>query len=230
MARSRAADRSPVVGVLLAGGQARRMGGGDKCLRPLGGQPLLARVIARAAPQVRALLLNANGDPHRFAGFGLPVASDLIQGFAGPLAGVLTGMVWARANLPDCPWIATIATDTPFFPLDLVPRLLAAAQDQGADLACATSGGRAHPVFGLWPVRLANELRVALVEEEIRKVDVWTARYGLALADFRIDPVDPFFNTNRPEDLSEAERLMGSEGPDPDHRDAAAGRRSGSDP
>jgi molybdopterin-guanine dinucleotide biosynthesis protein A len=156
-----------VVGVLLAGGRARRMGGGDKCLRPLGDRPILAHVIARARPQVEALVLNANGDPARFAAFALPVAADLIEDFAGPLAGVLTGMAWARANRPDCPWIATIATDTPFFPGDLVARLRAAAQGEAAELACAASAGRAHPVFGLWPVRLADDLRRAMVDDGI---------------------------------------------------------------
>jgi molybdopterin-guanine dinucleotide biosynthesis protein A len=201
----------PVLGVLLAGGQARRMGGGDKCLRPLGGRPLLAQVIERAAPQVRALLLNANGDPARFAAFGLPVAGDVVEGFAGPLAGVLTGMEWARAERPELPWIATIATDTPFLPTDLVARLLAAVEREGADLACAASGGRTHPVFGLWPVRLADDLRRALQDEEIRKVDVWTARHRLAVVDFPTAPHDPFFNTTRPEDLAEAERLLGQQ-------------------
>jgi molybdenum cofactor guanylyltransferase len=199
-----------VLGVLLAGGLARRMGGGDKCLRPLGGRPILEHVITRAQPQCATLVLNANGDPARFARFGLPVAADVVEGFAGPLAGVLTGMDWARTHRPDLPWVVTIATDTPFFPQDLVARLLAAAQAQGADLACAASGGRAHPVLGLWPVRLAGELRRAMVEEEIRKVDVWTARYRLAEVDFPTDPLDPFFNTNRPEDLAEAERLLGA--------------------
>ena len=199
---------NPVLGVLLAGGQARRMGGGDKCLRPLGGRPILARVIERAAPQVRALLLNANGDPARFAAFGLPVAADVVEGFAGPLAGVLSGMEWARAERPGCPWIATIATDTPFFPGDLVARLLAAIERESADLACAASAGRTHPVFGLWPVGLADDLRRAMLKEGIRKVDVWTARRRLAVVDFPTTPLDPFFNTNRPEDLAEAERLL----------------------
>jgi molybdopterin-guanine dinucleotide biosynthesis protein A len=197
-----------VVGVLLAGGLARRMGGGDKCLRRLGDRPILAHVIARARPQVAALVLNANGDPARFAAFALPVAADVVEGFAGPLAGVLTGMDWARRQRPDCPWIATIATDTPFFPTDLVVRLLAAV-GEGADLACAASAGRTHPVFGLWPVRLADELRSAMVDEGMRKVDVWTARHPLVEVPFAADPIDPFFNTNRPEDLSEAERLLG---------------------
>jgi molybdopterin-guanine dinucleotide biosynthesis protein A len=201
-------DPAAVLGVLLAGGRARRMGGGDKCLRRLGARPILAHVIERAAPQVGGLLLNANGDPTRFAGFGLPVAADAVEGFAGPLAGVLTGMEWARAERPGCAWIATIATDTPFFPTDLVARLLAAVAGDGADLACATSGGRAHPVFGLWPVRLAADLRRAMVEDEMRKVDIWTARHRLTQVDFPTVPFDPFFNTNRPEDLAAAEGLL----------------------
>ncbi len=200
--------RSSVLGVLLAGGQARRMGGGDKCLRPLAGRPILEHVILRARPQVAALLLNANGDPARFAGFGLPVAGDVVEGFAGPLAGVLTGMEWARAQRPDLPWIVTIATDTPLFPPDLVARLLSAVEREGADLACAASGGRTHPVFGLWSVRLADDLRRAMLDDGIRKVDVWTARYRLTLVEFATAPFDPFFNTNRPEDLAEAERLL----------------------
>jgi molybdopterin-guanine dinucleotide biosynthesis protein A len=197
-----------VVGVLLAGGLARRMGGGDKCLRRLGDRPILAHVISRARSQVAALVLNANGDPTRFAAFELPVAPDVVEGFAGPLAGVLTGMDWARICRPDCPWIATIATDTPFFPSDLVARLLVAVEQGGADLACASSGGRVHPVFGLWPVRLADELRAAMIDEGIRKVDVWTARHRLVEVDFPTEPIDPFFNTNRPEDLADAERLL----------------------
>lgn len=197
-----------VVGVLLAGGLARRMGGGDKCLRPLGGRPLLAHVIARAAPQAGALVLNANGDPARFAGFGLPVASDVVPGHAGPLAGVLTGLEWAETHRPDARWVVSIATDTPFFPTDLVARLLAAVEGGRFDLACAASGGRAHPVFGLWPVAIARSLRQALVEEEVRKIDLWTARYRLALAEFADLPVDPFFNANGPEDLARAEAFL----------------------
>jgi molybdopterin-guanine dinucleotide biosynthesis protein A len=201
-----ASDGGSVVGVLLAGGQARRMGGGDKSLRRLGDRTILEHVIERARPQVAALMLNANGDPTRFAGYGLPVAADVVEGFAGPLAGVLTGMDWTKRNRPDCPWIATIATDTPFFPRDLVARFAQAIG--GADLACAASNGRTHPVFGLWPVRLADELRRAMDDEEVRKVDVWTARYRLVEVDFPAEPFDPFFNTNRPEDLAEAERLL----------------------
>jgi molybdopterin-guanine dinucleotide biosynthesis protein A len=197
-----------VLGVLLAGGRSSRMGGGDKCLRPLGGRTILEHVIERARPQVGALLLNANGDPARFARFGLPVAADVVEGFAGPLAGVLTGMEWAFRRRPETRWIATIATDSPFLPPDLVARLRAAVADDAADLACAASAGRAHPVMGLWPVRLAADLRRAMVGEGVRKVDVWTARHRLAVVEFDVVGVDPFFNTNRPEDLALAERLL----------------------
>lgn len=198
------------VGLLLAGGLARRMGGGDKSLVPLAGRPLLAWVVERARPQVDVLVLNANGDPGRFAAFGLPVIADSVPGFAGPLAGVLAGLEWAASNAPDVRWVASIATDTPFFPVDLVARLREAAECQGADIACAASGGRTHPVFALWPVRLAPELRRALVDEGMRKIDAWTARYRVAEIPFPAEPVDPFFNLNTPVDVAEAERLLAS--------------------
>jgi molybdopterin-guanine dinucleotide biosynthesis protein A len=197
-----------VVGLLLAGGLSRRMGGGDKTLRLLGGRTILDHILERVRPQVGPLVLNANGDPARFAGTGLPVASDVVPDYAGPLAGVLTGLDWAAEHAPAARWVATFATDAPFQPVDLVERLQAAVEREGADMACARSAGREHPVFGLWPVHLRHDLRRAMVEDQIRKVDVWTARYRLAVADFDTDPVDPFFNTNRPEDLAEAERLL----------------------
>jgi molybdopterin-guanine dinucleotide biosynthesis protein A len=197
-----------VCALLLAGGQSRRMGGGDKCLLPLAGRPLLERIVGIVRPQAAAMVLNANGDPARFAAFALPVAPDAVEGFPGPLAGVLTGLEWARDNAPECRWVASVPCDAPFIPADLVARLLDAAAAADADLACASSGGRDHPVVGLWPVRLAAELRHALVEEDIRKVDVWTARYRLARAEFGAEPVDPFFNVNRPEDLAAAEAVL----------------------
>jgi molybdopterin-guanine dinucleotide biosynthesis protein A len=193
---------------LLAGGQSRRMGGGDKCLRPLAGRPILARIVERAAPQVSRLVINANGDPERFAAFGLPVAADTVDGFAGPLAGVLTGMEWALAEAPHCDWIATFATDAPFFPEDLVDRLSAAVAGGAADMACAASGGRPHPVFGLWPVALCADLRHALVDQGLRKVDDWTGRYKRKVVEFTADTIDPFFNVNRPEDLAAAEAIL----------------------
>jgi molybdopterin-guanine dinucleotide biosynthesis protein A len=193
-----------VVGVLLAGGQSRRMGGGDKSLKALGQRTILERVIERLAPQVDRLVLNANGDPQRFASTGLPIVPDSVQGFVGPLAGVLAGMDWAAANVPKAPWIVTVATDAPFLPRDLVDRLMEAK----ADLACAASRGQAHPVIGLWAVRLRDDLRRALTEEGIRKVDVWTARHGLKTVAFEADALDPFMNVNTPEDLSAAEKLI----------------------
>ncbi|MGI9372195.1 MAG: molybdenum cofactor guanylyltransferase MobA [Hyphomicrobiales bacterium] len=202
---------SNIVGVILAGGLARRMGDtakGDKALIALDGRPILSHVIERLRPQTGTMVINANGPAERFSQFGLPVTPDPIDGFAGPLAGVLAGMDWARNNVPDAEWIVTVACDTPFFPADLVARFLDCVQAQGVDMACASSNERHHPVFGLWPVRLADALRHALVEDDIRKVDLWTARYGLAECAFSADQGDPFFNVNRPGDLDEAERML----------------------
>lgn len=195
-----------VVGCILAGGLARRMGGGDKGLIRLGGRLVLDHVLDRLKPQVNQIILNANGDPARFAPYGLPVVPDSVEGFAGPLAGVLAGLEWARNN-SNAEWVATAATDTPFFPADFVARMIAAIGAAGADMACAASDGRHHPVFGLWPVRLADDLRHALVEEDIRKVDLWTARHKLVAVEFSAAPHDPFFNVNRPEDVEQAERI-----------------------
>ena len=199
------------VGVLLAGGQSRRMGGGDKCLRPLGDRTILEHVIDRIRPQVGPLILNANGDPNRFQSYGLPVVADVVDGFAGPLAGVLTGLRWAEINAPQCEWLLSVPTDAPFVPQNLATSLRQEISAQGAQLACATSRGRTHPVVALWPVALADALEQALVGEDIRKIDRWTARYRLAEVSFDDTGVDPFFNANRPEDLAIAERLLAGE-------------------
>jgi molybdopterin-guanine dinucleotide biosynthesis protein A len=205
---SSARARSDIVGLLLAGGLARRMGGGDKCLRLLAGRPILAHIVERLTPQTRHLVLNVNGDPARFAEFRLPVTVDSIAGFAGPLAGVLAGLDWAASHAPECPLLLSVPSDAPFLPRDLARRLHSARAAEDADIALAASNGRQHPVVGLWPVALRENLRRALAEEGARKVDLWTARYRLAVVDFAIDRVDPFFNANRPEDLAEAEALM----------------------
>ncbi len=197
-----------IVGVLLAGGQSRRMGGGDKTLNDLAGRPLLAHVVERAQPQVGTLILNANGDPVRFAEYSLPVVADTVDGFVGPLAGVLTGQEWAHDNEPDAKWVVTMATDTPFFPNDLVARFAAAIEENNADMAMATSSGNRHPVFGMWPIRLADDLRHALVVDGVRKVLHWTDRFNLVQVDFSVDPCDPFFNVNRPEDLQQAKTII----------------------
>ncbi|MEQ1888724.1 MAG: molybdenum cofactor guanylyltransferase MobA [Alphaproteobacteria bacterium] len=196
-----------IAGALLAGGKSARMGGGDKCLRRLGGQTLLERAIARARPQVDELVLNTNGDPSRFAQTGLTIIPDVIEDYAGPLAGILSVLEWARAHRPACTHVVSFATDTPFFPVDLVQRLFRAAQDRNRALASAASGGRVHPVFGLWPVALAGDLRHAMTAGNIRKVDAWTARHGVALAEYPVLPFDPFFNINREDDLARAELL-----------------------
>jgi molybdopterin-guanine dinucleotide biosynthesis protein A len=202
-----------IIGLLLAGGQSRRMGGGDKTLRPIGGRPLLERVIERIRPQVAGLVLNANGDPQRFARFGLPVVADSVADFAGPLAGILAGLDWTAEHRPDCPMIVSVPTDAPFLPNDLVAKLMAGLEAVGAELVCAESHGQPHPVVGLWPVRLRDELRRAVVEEGLRKVDSWTGRYRFATVAFNpadgvAGAIDPFFNANRPEDFAAAEHLL----------------------
>jgi len=184
------------------------MGGGDKARLTIGGATILQRVLACIGPQCDRVVINANGDPARFADTGLPVVADSIPDFAGPLAGILAGLDWAVAAAPAATHLASFATDAPFLPRDLVQRLVAGLEGGTFDLSCAASDGRAHPVFGLWPVSLRGALRHALCDEDIRKVDRFTARYRLATIEFPTNPVDPFFNANRPEDLEVAERLL----------------------
>jgi molybdopterin-guanine dinucleotide biosynthesis protein A len=210
---------APLVGVLFAGGQSRRMGGGDKSLLTLGGRPMIAHAIATLRPQVDALAINANGDPARFAAFGLPVVPDRDPDFAGPLAGLLAGMDWARKHHPGAGHVATAACDTPFFTGDLVARLRQAAQAQRSPdaIAIASSAGRGHFVFGLWPVALADDLAAYLAEGR-RKVQDWIERHPHASVEFapvRVGgaAIDPFFNVNTPEELARAESMLaGGEG------------------
>jgi molybdenum cofactor guanylyltransferase len=198
---------SDVIAVVLAGGLARRMGGGDKPLRLLAGRPLLDHVLVRVAPQVAGVILNANGDPARFAAYGLPVVADPLPDFPGPLAGVLAGLDWAAEHRPDIPTVLSVPGDGPFLPADLVARLEAARTAAGTPMACAASGGWTHPPIALWPVGLRAELRAALLAGE-KKIDRWTARFGCAAAEWPTDPIDPFFNANAPEDLAAAEALL----------------------
>jgi molybdopterin-guanine dinucleotide biosynthesis protein A len=207
---------APVVGILLAGGKSSRMGGGDKCLRPLGGRPILAHIIERLKPQVSDVIINANGEITRFANFGLTVVEDSVPGFAGPLAGVQAGLQWIRANRPEIRYGVTVATDTPFFPTDLVQRFLAELSDRPALLVARSAEG-IHPVIGLWPVALADEIEDSL-KRGMRKVGAWTEQHGAIEVSF--PPVktggreiDPFFNINRLEDLAEAEALMTEHAP-----------------
>jgi molybdopterin-guanine dinucleotide biosynthesis protein A len=201
-----------IPGVLLAGGLARRMGGGDKPMRTIAGQTILARVIARLTPQCDGLILNANGDPARFADFGLPIVPDNIEGYPGPLAGILAALDWMAVNRPEVKFVLSAAADCPFLPRDLVARLETERAVQDAELAVASSAGQTHPVIGLWNVRLRSELRYALVEEDIRRIDRWTARYKLVNVSWPTTPVDPFFNANTVDDIAEADRLAALDG------------------
>ena len=200
-------EMPPTPGLLLAGGLARRMGGGDKPMRRIGGRTILERVIARLEPQCDGLILNANGDPARFSDFGLPVIPDGVADFPGPLAGILAGLDWAAANRPEVEFVLSAAADCPFLPRDLVERLHRARADQNAQLAVAASDGQSHPVIGLWSVALRDELRHALVVDGIRAVHRWTARYRLATVEWAVDELDPFFNANTVDDIAAAERL-----------------------
>ena len=206
-------DRADIAGVVLAGGLARRMGGGDKAAGLIAGQSMFDRVKSRLAPQVSSMVLNANGDVGRFADLRLPVVPDSITDYPGPLAGVLAGMDWAAAN--GASHILSVAADTPFFPTDLGARLVAAVSE-GTPIALAATpdpkrGMSRHPTFGLWPVALADDLRAAL-NDGIRKVVLWTDRHGAATVPFPVDPFDPFFNVNTPDDMAVAEALAGEHG------------------
>src|SRR5215475_7625880 len=195
------------LGLVLAGGLARRMGGGDKALIAIGGVAILERVLERVRPACSGMILNANGDPARFARYDLPVVPDSVPDFAGPLAGILAGLDWAAANTPDVVDVVSVPGDCPFLPVDLVERLEIARAAEKLPLACARSGDWRHPVVGLWPVSLRDDLRRALVEEDLHKIEVWTARHGVAIANWPATPVDPFFNVNTPADAAEAERI-----------------------
>ncbi len=195
-----------ILGVVLAGGLATRMGGGDKGLRVIDGKTILARVIARIGPQVDRLAINANGDPERFIDFALPVIADDMPDRPGPLAGVLAAMTYA-AEFTPCQRVLSVASDCPFLPRDLAPRLLAITKLHDARVAVARSGGFAQPTIALWDVSLRHDLRRALADEGLRKIDRFTARYPVSHVDWPVEPYDPFFNANTPEDLALAESI-----------------------
>jgi molybdenum cofactor guanylyltransferase len=197
----------PTLGLVLAGGLARRMGGGDKARIKIGGASILQRVLACLVPQCRRLIINANGDAARFADTGLPVVADSVPDFAGPLAGILAGLDWAAASAPDIKWLVSAPGDCPFLPKDLVTRLHEARATANVPLACARSGEWRHPVVGLWPVKLREDLRHALVGENLHKIELWTARHGIAIAEWPTIPFDPFFNVNTPKDAAQAEAI-----------------------
>jgi molybdopterin-guanine dinucleotide biosynthesis protein A len=197
----------PTLGLVLAGGLARRMGGGDKARIKIGGASILQRVLACLTPQCSGIIINANGDPARFADTGLPVVADSVPDFAGPLAGILAGLDWAAQNAPAVEWLASVPGDCPFLPKDLVARLHDARAASNVPLACARSGEWRHPVVGLWPVKLREDLRHALVGEDLHKIELWTARHGIAIAEWAAVPFDPFFNVNTPKDVAQAEAI-----------------------
>jgi molybdopterin-guanine dinucleotide biosynthesis protein A len=197
----------PTLGLVLAGGLARRMGGGDKARIEIGGVTILDRVLATLSAQVTRIIINANGDPERFADTGCTVVPDNVEGFPGPLAGILAGLDWLAAQNNGIEWMVSVPGDCPFLPDDLVERLHEARRAKGVPLACARSGEWRHPVVGLWPLALRADLRKALIEQDLRKIEVWTARHGIAIADWPADPVDPFFNVNTPEDAAQAEHI-----------------------
>jgi molybdopterin-guanine dinucleotide biosynthesis protein A len=197
----------PTLGLVLAGGLARRMGGGDKARIRIGGATILQRVLACLGPQCASIIINANGDPARFADTGLPVVADSVPDFAGPLAGILAGLDWAAANAPGTKWLLSVPGDCPFLPKNLVTRLHEARSAAATPLACARSGQWGHPVVALWPVELRDDLRRAVVDEGLRKIEIWTARHGVAIADWPAEPVDPFLNVNTPEDAARAEAI-----------------------
>lgn len=199
----------PTYGLVLAGGLARRMGGGDKALIKIGRSTILDRVLATLSGQCVDIIINANGDPKRFEDTGCIVVPDNVPGFAGPLAGILAGLDWLSEQNNGIEWMVSVPGDCPFLPDDLVERLHEARRKMGAGvpLACARSGEWRHPVVGLWPVALRHDLRKALVDEDLRKIEVWTARHGVAIADWPTEPIDPFFNVNTPEDAKRAEQV-----------------------
>jgi molybdopterin-guanine dinucleotide biosynthesis protein A len=197
----------PTIGVVLAGGLARRMGGGDKARIAIAGVTILQRVLDRLIPQCSRMIINANGDPARFADTGLAVVADSVPDFAGPLAGILAGLDWAAAHAPGDAWLLSVPGDCPFLPRDLVARLHQARAASGLRMACARSGEWRHPVVALWPVALREDLRRALVDDGLRKIEIWTERHGVAIADWPVEPFDPFLNVNTPEDKARAEAI-----------------------
>ena len=200
-------ETPPTLGLVLAGGLARRMGGGDKARIRIGGATILERVLSCLAPQCNRVIINANGDPARFADTGLDVVADDVPDFAGPLAGILAGLDWAARHASDSKWLASVPGDCPFLPRNLVARLHEARIKAGTPLACARSGEWRHPVVGLWPVALRGDLRKALVDEHLHKIELWTTRHGIAIADWPAEPIDPFFNVNTPQDAARAETI-----------------------
>ncbi len=201
----------PTLGVILAGGLSRRMGGADKPLLTLGGLTLLEHVAQRLSPQCHRLILNANGDPSRFERTSIPVVPDSLPGRPGPLAGILAGLEWAATHCPGIEWVVSVPADTPFIPKDLVRRLHDARRETGLPLACAASAAQVHYAIGLWPIHLRQDLHRAIAKEGTRRLGGWAILHGYAEAAWSAEPVDPFFNINTPEELAQAKALLRQE-------------------
>ena len=199
-----------VTGIILAGGQSRRFGGGDKYLMELNGRLLIDHIVGRVRPQTDDLIINSPSSNELLEKRNLPIIPDSIQGYAGPLAGILTGMEWVLKNKSECHWIVTFPSDAPFIPKDCVEKMKICAEKEKANIVCSASGGRAHPVCALWRVDLADDLRKAMLNEEMRKIDLWTARHRLAVVEFLNQPFDPFFNINNVGDMERAEEILKS--------------------
>ena len=201
---------SPIAGVVIAGGTSVRMGNRCKASCLLGGQTLLERVISRLRPQVDNLLLNINQDESHYRYLSVPILADCCEGQLGPLAGLLTGLEWARETLPGCEWLVSAPVDTPFLPHDFVQHLIESQTSTGAsaEIAVALSAGRRHPVCALWPVASAESLRSALLADGLRKMGDWLARWRVCEVPFEAGVLNPFFNINNPTDLKKAERIL----------------------
>jgi molybdenum cofactor guanylyltransferase len=204
------------LGVILAGGLSRRMGGNDKALLTLEGRTLLEHVAERLAPQCKSVILNANGDPSRFGKVHLPIVPDSVADRPGPLAGILAALEWCAVHRPDISWVVSAPADTPFIPKDLVMRLHKALHETRKSetrkpIAYATSGSQAHFAVGLWSVSLRRDLRQALIQQGTRSIRDWLRRHDHAEAAWPAGPFDPFFNINTPEDLERAKVLVRQE-------------------
>lgn len=198
------------IGVVLAGGRSSRMGQQDKAFCQLGQQCLIETVIGRVMPQVDELIINTNSEQPAYRALGLPIIKDCADGQLGPLVGILSAMEWIAAQRPQCHWLASFSVDTPFVPLDTVDKLFPAIEREQTLLASVRSEQRTHPVIGLWSLQLRGDLREQLLHHQMRKVDRWTARHGVAIVDFDAEPVDPFFNVNTPDELDTARAILQS--------------------
>jgi len=198
--------KPPISAVILAGGAARRLGGGDKPLRTIAGKSILDWIIGRIEPQVQFLAISANGDPTRFASYALPVLPDLVPDL-GPMAGIASAMEWAKKTNPAASHVLLVSGDTPFLPPDLVERLSIVTALNASQIVAASSSGKIHPTIALWPLAAMPMIKKALSEKKGRRVSDWLSILNHHSVEWDHDLFDPFFNVNTPEDLQEAEKI-----------------------